>query len=662
MITTSILEKLERISIWVTLFLVPLVILPIFPSPFLTGKIALLVLGVLVALLARVARMYMDKSLKVSAGAFDLVAILLAAAYVFSTITVTPNKMEAVLLPGTATLMLFSCILYLLINQFDYKDKQKTKFVLILPAVVISFVALLSFSGVLNGISSFPNYVRSTSFNLAGGSLAALIYLLAMLPLAASLAFKERDAFIKVLSAIAAAIIIMGVIASGYDVYTSGKSTPLMPSLKTSWFVAIDSLKESPLAGVGPGNYLSAYNRYRPISDNATEFWQSRFTSARNFYLTVITETGLIGIAALVFLALTLYALLKRDSKTDKPLSLEMLINDNFLSLVVLVVLLAIFPSFPTTTVLLFALLSLSIKSHKINLGLDSSVSRMPLIVLALPILAFVVYSGYQSVRLLAAEAKYKTTLDAITKNDGKAAYEGLISSINQNPLVDRYHIAYAQVNLLLANNVASKENLTDQDRQTVSNLIQQSIREGKSAVSLNPGRAGNWEVLASIYKNISALAKDADKFALQTYSQAIALDPGNINYRISLGSLQYAAKNYDSAIDTFKLAVLAKPDHANARYNLSIAYRDNNQLDLAIAQMEQVVTLVERDSEDYKVAMKELEDMKAKKPKDADQAGKSLIPPASPAPTIQPQIDLDEEANPPQPVVTPAPSATPLP
>jgi tetratricopeptide (TPR) repeat protein len=669
----SVLANIEKWALWLTLMLVPLVILPIFPNPFITGKLVVLVLGVVVALLAKTLRMFLNGNLRLSGGVFDISVIILAAAYIFSTVTKTPNQMEALLFPGTTTLILFSAILYLLINQLDDEDKRKTRYVLILPAVVIAIISFMSVGGIFSSISALPGYIRAASFNLIGGSIPALMYMVAILPMAAMLTLRSKDAATKVLLGVASVLLVMGSVASLYDAYNVGKTNALLPTYKSSWYVTIDSLKESPLAGIGSGNYLTAYNRFRPLTDNQSEFWQARFTTARSFYLTVITETGLIGIAGILFMFITLYALLKRDSKDGKFLSLNMLINDNFVSLVVLLILLALLPSFPAITVLLFALLSLSIKSHRLHLGFmpkadvdgenqehekPSNAVRTPFGLLALPILAFVIFTLVNATRLLAAEATYKNALDAVVKNDGRGAYDLLRSAINTNPMVDRYHLTYSQINLALANTVAGKQDLNDQDKQTVSQLVQQSIREGKNAVALNPSRAGNWETLASIYRSISTLAKDADVFAVQTYAQAIALDPGNVNARIALGGMYYAAKNYDAAIDAFKLAVIAKPNHPNARYNLAVALRDKGEINQAITQIEEVITLVERDSEDYKVAMKELEALKAKAPAATPGTGKSLTPPVATTPNPNaPQINLNEEANPPQPVVTPSPT-----
>jgi len=180
--------------------------------------------------------------------------------------------------------------------------------------------------------------------------------------------------------------------------------------------------------------------------------------------------------------------------------------------------------------------------------------------------------------------------------------------TIKTNPFVDRYHLAAADMNSLISQSLSKKKDLSDEDKKTIANLIQQSIREAKAAAGLNPRKSSNWEKLGDIYNGIVAVAKDADNFALQSYNQAVYLDPINPNIRIKAGGIYYYQKKYTEAIKVFELAVLSKPDFANAHYNLAMAYKENKQLDKAKEQMNITLKLVGKDSADYETAKKELE------------------------------------------------------
>ena len=144
--------------------------------------------------------------------------------------------------------------------------------------------------------------------------------------------------------------------------------------------------------------------------------------------------------------------------------------------------------------------------------------------------------------------------------------------------------------------------------------------------------------------------AQGADQFAIQTFTQAVALDPVNPILRIALGGTYYALGNYDNAIDAFKLAVLTKPDFANSHYNLAVAYREKKNYDAAIAEINNVLGLVAKDSQDYTTAKAELENLQKQKAvvKPAGSSENLQAPqPAQPS-NIKPPLTLPEEATPP--------------
>lgn len=659
----KILSQLEVVTLAVIVFLAPLVVLSIFPNPFIVPKILVLVLGLCIALFLKALQILTNKHIKITFGFFDLSVLVLALAYALSTIYRTPNKMEAVLQPGNATAIVGSAILYFLINQLDERGKKVIRVSLISAGVFTAIASLLAAAGILGTLKILPEAGPSTAFSLLGGSIAGLLFTVGVLPLTIGTSIKSRDILTKAFFGVCAFIILFGAIISGIDALGSDPSQAL-PSFRTSWYVSVDSLKEKPLFGVGPGNYLSAYSRFRPITDNLTASWATRFTTARSFYLSVLTETGLLGATGIIFLFLSIFRLFRKTSADEDNLTETLIANESFASLLLLLVFLLAFPLFAGTAILLFTLLSLASggKSRSVNItGQFSLFFAIPFAIVSLIVLYF---AG----RMTLAEARFQTALNAIRANNGKDAYDRTQETISLNPYVDRYRTTYAQLNLILANSIAAKEKetVTDQDRQTISQLVQQAIREGKNAVALNRERAGNWENLGNIYRSIIPLAKGADSFALQTYSQAIALDPGNVTSRLAVGGIFYSLKNYDAAIETFKLAVSAKPNYANAFYNLGIAYRESGDIERSIQSLEKVLSLLDPKSKDYEATQKQLEDLKAKRPAKPAETGNELTPPATPAPTLDPQLDLGQEATPPDapevPQATPAPSEEPQP
>ncbi len=153
----------------------------------------------------------------------------------------------------------------------------------------------------------------------------------------------------------------------------------------------------------------------------------------------------------------------------------------------------------------------------------------------------------------------------------------------------------------------------TNEDRQNIQTLLSQSINEGRAAVALSQNNPQNWEVLASIYRQISGVAQNAIQFSLDSYGRAIQRDPLIPLLRLNVGGIYYSLRNYDLAIRFFSDAINLKPDFANAYYNLSVALRDKGDNQSAVAAAQKVVSLLGPDSPDYKSANDYLKDLQAR-------------------------------------------------
>jgi Tfp pilus assembly protein PilF len=221
------------------------------------------------------------------------------------------------------------------------------------------------------------------------------------------------------------------------------------------------------------------------------------------------------------------------------------------------------------------------------------------------------VYSAY---RLAYAEYIYGRSLIAVVQNRGNEAYNLQIKAIQLNPFAQRYRVSYSQINLALANSIASKpaKEITNQDRNTIQQLVSQAIREAKFTVGLNRLSSGNWANLANIYRNLLAVAQGAPQWSVSTYQQAIALDPNNPQLRLTYGQLLYSLNQFEAAQRQFEAAATLKPDLANAHYNLAVSLKQQEKLAQAKFQLEQTLRLVDASSDDFDTVKKELDSVVA--------------------------------------------------
>jgi len=678
----KVLAKIETYLIYAVVFLLPITALAISPNPYVVSKLAVLAFGVALILLVRAFRVIAAGNLEFSVGNFDFPVALVGVAYVASAMLRTPNKMEAFLLPGTATAVAGGALLYFLLNQLKDKEKSTVAKVLFGSGTVFSVFILFAFSTLFSKIPQLPAYIRSQGFTPEGGYLPAAVFLGALLPLGIGILLSEKDKRKKALLGVATVVTVFGLAISIYNLIPGRPFAPRFPSYSNGWSIAVDSLKESPVFGIGPGNYLSAFNRYRPLTYNTSDIWAVKFATARSFYLTALTEAGLLGIAGLVFLGLTLYKIAKRDVKEKKLVHWGFAASANLVAIVVLILLLAVFPATTLLLILLFILLSLNAKTKQTVLNLTTQASappadaglagkiptqqmasRFPALLLSVPVIVAVVLFGIRAQTILRAEYKFKQSLDYLVQNQATDTYDTMREAIQLNPLVDRYHSTFSRISLILANAIAQRAadsaiGITDEDRLSITQLIQQAISEGKATVALNPLRAGNWEILGRTYQSIIPFAQGADAFAIQTLRQAVALDPINANLRIALGGIYYGAGDYDNAINIFQvITTTVKPDLANAHFNLAFAYQQKGSLDLAVNAMTTALSLVDRSSNDYEVARQALENMQEQRQAAVPQ-GEELTPPAEqPEPVITPPIELEEDAEPPEAPLSPTPT-----
>lgn len=646
------LKQIETVATLTLLGLFPFFLFPGFSNPLVTGKLVLLSVFLVTIFVLKAVRNLTSKTKGLVFGSsnLDLPVLLLAAAYFISGYFVTPNRNEAFWLPGTASFVIGGALLYFVVHQFTEKGKDYARMALAAGVGAVSFFTILATSGILKSFTGLPAYMRADLFSPAGSLLAVVVLLIATTPLILDLIIHSEEMMTKAFAGVVFGVSALALLMGLSGIVRNWNQTQ-MPALSTSWVVATEALKERPFMGAGPGNYLSAFTRFLPLSYNSTPQWNLRFANANNFYLTAITETGLIGFAAIVILLFALYRRLRAQAAESHML--------HYLPIVIMIVAFALVPASPVLIVMFFVLLGLSTRTHLIHLFTPaheespaSMEGKVAIFLVAIPVIALSLFATFLTVQSARAEVMYQRAVTAIAAQDGKKAYDTLRDTINANPFVDRFHVTYAQLNLALANSIAQKKELTDDEKNTVSQLVQQAIREARVAVVLNRERATNWETLAGIYRAIIPLAKGADQFAVQTYSQTIALDPANANTRVALGGVFYGLKRYEEAIDVFRLATVAKADFANAHYNLAIAYRNNGQYDRAVAALSTVLSLVPKDSNDYTVAQKELENVQSKAPKKEAVApqGDSLTPPTTidDNAKLDPQVEIPSDATPP--------------
>ncbi len=661
-------NSLNNLLLPVFVFLVPIFFLPLTADFFTPNKHFLIAIFASIALLSWCLQLLAAGKVRLTLSPATLPLILFALIHLASSLIQEPTNLPHALL-GRSSLYVSLVIIFISLTSSAITPSTITSTLsaLALSSVLASLSVIIQYFGFLS--ASGIDFLQNKSFNLVGGPLPYLTFALLLLPAFTylSLRLPHRQ---KSLYFLALGLMIFASFIAVSEILPKDNQQFVILPLSTGWAIAIDLFKNlrTSLLGVGPENFASAFALLKPLSFNQSSFWTLRFSTSSNEYLTILTTTGVLALLLYLFSSLrSLGISFLKPTHKDTDLASTRLI------FIVALVLQLILPANVIVLFLTFislTLMTLSLKAkdqgvvdvivsffsfhylRPTNEGFDrphaKSIHLLPWIIAILS-LGLIGSHAYWRTKAYAADHYFYQSLQAAAQNQGTQTYNLQIKTITSYPYEPSYRIAYSQTNLALANAIASKKDVTEQDRNNVTQLIQQAIREAKVATSLAPGNPAAWQNLASVYRQLINLAQGADQWTIAAYTQAITLDPLNPQLRVELGGVYFSLKNYDQAALLFQQAVAAKQDWANAHYNLASTYKEQKQLDKALEQMRIVVALLPATSSDLQKAQDELKELEGqvKTPTTSTTPGNELQKPVVlPSPSLKP-IKLPEGSGP---------------
>ena len=656
--TVSLFPIIKKTVLSALVFLFPLIFLPITQEYFITAKLYVMGFGSLLLITLSACELMLSKKFVWQKKQSDNIVLLFLSAVAISTLISSPNKIQALLNPTFGLVSLFSLmVLYFYLSRHIIPTA-----VMYVSSILLSVISILFFFQPFakTALPSVLQFLKNPVFSPTGNLFDAVVFLGFICINAYAAIMKEKKSL--ALSVLPISSLIIGLIALSFLLFQLVKTsffTSLTP-VSQSWYSAVEVLKQplTALFGIGVDNYSAMFTRVKDYLYNQSIFWQaSSFAVSRSTFLHIITETGLLGGISFSLVLLSLYKAVTKHTHAA----------NNLLIVGYLILMALLFPPSFMLFFLIFVTLGMvtSHENHNTPSHLDLS-SLLPLYIGALILtFGFVIGSGYVLGRSYASEISFKKSLDGIARNNINDVYYNMRQAIILNPSIEKYRSNFADVNLLIANNIASKATpteknpkppaLTEQERQTISQAIQAAIEESKATVALNSQKAENWITLARIYRNILGVAQGADSWVISAYQRAIILDPQNPTYRIDLGGVLYGLKKYEEAFALFEQAVGIKPNLTNAHYNLAWSSFQKQDYQKAAAEMQNVISLLDPKNQnaDYQKAQKELEEFKKMLPATENQATEEAVQQPTelaiptPAQEIDPKIELPKTASP---------------
>ncbi len=672
----GLLRLVSRYLIIATVFLFPIFFLPITQEFFVTQKFYLMLFSSLVLLGLIGVSILISRKLHTINTPFIRITVALLAVKGVSLLFASTNRIQALyilptgLLPLAASLLFFIGALYIYVET---KKELPLKQALGAGALIASLVSIVFYFNPFESasLSASLTFLKNQQFSVLGNIFdSALFFGFIIVGGIGSLfsssshkmSFKPSMKLLGVLvSAIALGMMITLLLKT--DSKTQAKFQ--LPPIGASWNANVETLKnpKTALIGIGIDNYDVLFTGTKSPTYNSTDSWQVNYTLSRSHFLHLWAESGILGLLTMLILFVYLVREVNGLFEAKDPDALMYALLGGYLSLV-FVLLPASYIMIVLFFIYLIALVQRSLH-HEDQPTTTFNLAHMPLAYVSLFILCIctVVGTSYFASKTYASEISFKKSIDAIRTNNGREVYTNLQKAVQANPYIERYRSQFAQVNLLLANNIAQKENITDDERQAAGQFVQQSIAEAKALVALNPNRASNWNTLAVIYRNIINVAQGADAWTIASYQEAIKHDPANPLLHLNLGGVYYGAKNYEGSTKSFERAVSLKPDWANAHYNYAWSLFQEGKTAAAVSVMQNVLTLLDEKSEDYKTAQTNFDVFKEKldaestesaqlkpglqAPTDSTATQSPLQLPASPAAQLSPAIKLPESSAP---------------
>jgi tetratricopeptide (TPR) repeat protein len=687
----EIVNYLEKASVAIfglLFILLPLTFTNLTADFYILPKQALVVLVGLTAMTLYGIKTLLLEKVRIKRTPFDLPILLFLLALLLSSVfSVARAESFANLLP-----IIFAGIAYfgIVYNARNEKSVMVLAGSLLTGAVLLSIIAVFTYFKVY----IFPfDFAKVQAFTPTGSVLDQALYLFFVLPIGLyllapfllqkqareALRNKRNDIAKLVTFSFASLIILIGLIISIY--YLAKPGALILLPLETGFQTAFAAISQDSgrilqglLFGSGFGEYFIDFAKFKQATFNANAtLWNLPFIHSSSFVLELLATTGLLGLLSFLFIC---YKALK-----EKPLFIPLIIilatafilPFSFLSLAFVFFVLAIYAIlrgledeqkyFDVELELvafkkgLLAFSPQTVRETAYGKALSYTIFGIILII--------VLGLGFISLNYVVASMNFEKSAVAASQNNGQLMYNYQTNALSSltGKYNDTYFRLFSQTNLTLANSLAASvpqgASPSAQTQQTIYTLVQQSINAGRQATAISPQNTLNWQNLAAIYRSLIGFGQNADSFAILAQQQAVQLDPANPQEYISLGGIYYQLGQWDQAQQQFQIAVNLKSDYPNAYYNLGHTLIQKGDLKGALAEFENVRSLVKNDPANLSKINSEIDQLQNQINGTAAQAGESTLstnPSATNLPKQNPPVKI------PAPEITLTPTVTPTP
>lgn len=576
----SFLEKLNKISLFLVLFLVPILFLPLTQNFLDFPKQILAQILISLSLVGWIGKSVLRGELKLRGEKIFHFLLFFLSTFILISSFFSFSPKDSFLglsldfVDSFLNYLLLIIFTFLVLNSFDGKSD-----VLFLISVFLfsSFLA-----GVLNllqmyGIFLFPfDVAKSISFNTIGTPNAFAIFSLSLLPISLIFTFKSQR-ILKILFGLTFFILFLNVLFVNFKtawagliisilvlfVFGFGKKNfsslfplvlmlgliislffylfpltpqvfpPLPPEISLSFISEMEIIKgafssnlKNLILGTGPSTFILDYSQYRSPLLNQTLFWGTRFLRGHSMFFDWILTKGILGGLTLLFLYfLVVYYFFFKNLKKENIFDIKLAIGASVISLIFV----SLFYPFNFTLWFLFWLLIgifiFFFSQRETHFKIDTPKKGMVLNFLFISSLIFCLFLIFYNIRWYLAEINYLRGMESTDLGKG-ISY--LVKAAQLNPLMDNYWRDLSQLYLAQANLVAQDQTISLEEKRNRINLMVGLGGEAiNRATNLAPMNVANWNVRGFFYQNLIGI-EGAENQALASYRRAIQLEPSS--------------------------------------------------------------------------------------------------------------------------------------
>ncbi len=392
-------------------------------------------------------------------------------------------------------------------------------------------------------------------------------------------------------------------------------------SSKTSAEVSLQTIKEAPLLGSGPGTFSFDFLKFKNADFSKTSLWNIVFDRAGSEVLTALAAIGVLGFLALLALIILpiLYGTRFLFSSAQEEINPEK--NNDVLRWILALGSTGVLFSLGVAYFLYNSNIVLSFVSFLVIACLVCLVSdkkkeyklkysSLTTIIITFGI-TFVFIFGL-GVLIMAgqrysAEVSYYEGLSKLKLNQIDAGIKKLTEAASANPSSDLYFRQLSQAYLIKLQQEMQnvKSGISVDEKNKIQALEANAINTAKIATDLNPRSATDWSARGYVYQSLFGLTGDAGIWALNSYSTALKLNPndpylfaqlGNVNLSLALQLPQSSAAQkaplLAQAKEKLEKSLSLNPNYSDAMFYLGLVYDSLGDKDKAKEQFNKVAQL----------------------------------------------------------------------